>query len=88
MLSGLLQLVSSYLFQVAFDRDRRLLYDWERLGDTGFSFSRKWRERYRVGASVPVHRAGMALQGFATLLMIGGMALLPVVFILEIISGK
>ena len=88
MLSGMLKLVSSYFFQVAFDRDRRLLYDWERLGDTGFDFSKKWWERYRVGASVSAHRTAMAIQGFATLLLIGGMALLLVVFIFEIISDK
>lgn len=87
MLSGLIKLVSSYYFQAAFDRDRRLLYEWERLGDTGFDLSKKWRERYRVGASVAEHRTGMALQGIATLLLVGGMSLLMFVFIFEITNG-
>ncbi len=87
MLSGLIKLVSSYYLQVSFDRDRRLLYEWEKFGDTGFDFSKKWQKRYRAGASVPEHRTGMALQGIATLLLVAGMSLLMFVFIFEIING-
>lgn len=88
MMSGLITWASSYFFQVAFDRDRRLLYDWERIGDTGFCFTRKWRERYRVGASVTAHRTGMALQAFAMLLMTSGLVLFLFVWIVEIVRGK
>ena len=84
MMSGMLIRTSSHYFQVAFNRDRRLLYGWEKIGDTGFFFTRKWRERYRIGASVVTHSIGMVLDAFANFLLISGIVLLLVVLLFDV----
>ncbi len=65
-LTGALYFIASFQFESAFDRDKRLLLEIERIGGYNLPFGKTWQAQRRAGSHNPTYVKGLYIETCAT----------------------